>query len=255
MIADGGPDIKIDMNSARDTDGHGTHTAATAAGSPAPGASYFGYAAGTARGMAPRARLAVYKVMWSGNGMFESDVLAAFDKAVEDGVDVLSVSLSFSQVSLHEDPLAIAAFGAAERGVVVSLSAGNGDRDSRRLRNGAPWAVTVAAGSVDRSVGGTVRLGNGKIVRGWSLFPAGAIVENVKVVYNRTVSFCNSTELITGAGDFQGDTRFIVVCDTTVPELKDQFSILSSQMRNVLEAQVRFFCSYVESYSQHELFY
>ncbi|GFZ09306.1 subtilase family protein [Actinidia rufa] len=172
------PNITISMNSARDTDGHGTHTASTAAGNYVEGASYFGYALGTARGVAPQARLAVYKVLWN-EGRYASDVLAGIDQAVADGVDVISISMGFGFVPLHEDPIAIASFGAMEKGVFVSTSAGN--RAFRRpLHNGIP---------------------------GWTMFPASGFIKNLPLNYNKTISPCNSTELLSEA------PRGILICD------------------------------------------
>ncbi|KAF8376812.1 hypothetical protein HHK36_031517 [Tetracentron sinense] len=81
--------------SARDTDGHGSHTASIVAGSVVPNVSFVGLAQGTARGGAPSARLAIYKTLWFGNGG-DDDILKAFDDAISDGVDIISISIGSS---------------------------------------------------------------------------------------------------------------------------------------------------------------
>lgn len=73
--------MSVSKNSARDVAGHGSHVASSATGNYVRGASYFGYAKGTARGVAPRARLAVYKVAWE-EGSLASDVLAGKDENI-----------------------------------------------------------------------------------------------------------------------------------------------------------------------------
>ncbi|GFY98024.1 hypothetical protein Acr_12g0005650 [Actinidia rufa] len=152
-------------------------------------------------------------------------------EAVADGVDVISISMGFDFVPLHEDPIAIASFGAMEKGVFVSTSAGN--RAFRRpLHNGIPWVLTVAAGSVDRSFAGTLTLGNGVTIIGWTTFPASGFIKNLPLNYNKTISPCNSTELLSKApygilicDDYQ--TRFtgidesdilaVITVDTAMP--------------------------------------
>ncbi|KAL9304230.1 hypothetical protein ACSQ67_021493 [Phaseolus vulgaris] len=158
-----------EFRSARDSDGHGTHTASIAAGRYVSPASTLGYAKGVAAGMAPKARLAVYKVCWNG-GCYDSDILAAFDSAVADGVDVVSLSVGGVVVPYHLDVIAIGAFGAASAGVFVSSSAGNGGPGGLTVTNVAPWVTTVGAGTIDRDFPANVKLGNGKIVPGISIY-------------------------------------------------------------------------------------
>ncbi|XP_075497030.1 subtilisin-like protease SBT1.3 [Primulina tabacum] len=167
--ASGRINYQKEYKSARDQDGHGTHTAATVAGAPVRGANLFDYAYGTARGMAPGARIAAYKVCWTG-GCFSSDILSAVDQAVADGVNVLSISLGGGVSSYYRDSLSIAAFGAMERGVFVSCSAGNGGPDPISLTNVSPWVTTVGASTMDRDFPANVKLGSGKFFTGASLY-------------------------------------------------------------------------------------
>lgn len=137
------------IKSPRDNIGHGSHTLSTAAGAFVTNASYFGYANGTAKGGSPRARVAAYKVCYM-NGCDESDVLAAFDKAIHDRVDVLSLSLGGMQRDYFEDSLAIGAFHAVLKGIPVVCSAGNDGPFPGSVTNVAPWILTVGASTVDR---------------------------------------------------------------------------------------------------------
>ncbi|XP_050229415.1 subtilisin-like protease [Mercurialis annua] len=159
-----------DSNDTWDEYMHGTHTASTAAGSPVENANYFGHANGTAIGIAPRAHLAMYKVSGNEGAAGDSEILAAMDSAVEDGVDVLSLSLGIGSLPFYEDVIALGAFAAIRKGIFVSCSAGNSGPDPSSLSNEAPWILTVGASTVDRAIRATVLLGNNTQLNGESLY-------------------------------------------------------------------------------------
>lgn len=156
--------------SPRDAIGHGTHTSTIAGGSSAPRASFLGLGFGTVRGGAPGARLAMYKVCWGflGEICAAADILKAFDQAIHDGVDVLSVSLgpqipSFSDVD-DRSPIHFGSFHAVLQGIVVVCSGGNYGPSSQTVLNAAPWVITVAASSVDRSFPTPLTLGDNRTI-------------------------------------------------------------------------------------------
>lgn len=213
----GSIDESRESKSPRDDDGHGTHTASTAAGSPVEGASLFGYAPGTARGMAPRARVAVYKVCWAG-GCFSSDILKAIDKAIEDNVNVLSLSLGGGMSDYYRDSVAIGTFAAMERGILVSCSAGNAGPTAFSLSNLAPWITTVGAGTLDRDFPAVASLSNGKKYLGVSLFRGASLPQGLlPIVYAGNASNVTSGSLcMTGTLIPEKVKDKIVLCDRGV---------------------------------------
>jgi subtilisin family serine protease len=163
-----------EFNSPRDYGGHGTHTATTAGGNanvPATGAvAVFG----TVNGIAPRARIAAYKVCWqtgAGGSCFTSDSVAAIDQAVADGVDVINFSISGSTTNFL-DPVEVAFLFAADAGVFVATSAGNSGPTISTVAHPGPWLTTVAAGTHNRNGEGSVTLGNGATHNGASVATA-----------------------------------------------------------------------------------
>ncbi|KAF8020722.1 hypothetical protein BT93_G1224 [Corymbia citriodora subsp. variegata] len=151
-----------------DDDGHGTHTSSIAAGVAVKGASFYGIAKGTARGGAPSARIAMYKVCWE-SGCSDMDLLAGFDEAIADGVDLISVSVGGPSKEFFSDPMAIGSFHAMKRGILTSCSGGNDGPTDYTIENVAPWILTVAASSIDRQFQTEFKLGNGESYNGLSI--------------------------------------------------------------------------------------
>ncbi|KAJ4954782.1 hypothetical protein NE237_011565 [Protea cynaroides] len=162
---DGQPDPE-DILSPIDQDGHGTHTTSILAGNLVEGASLNGLAKGTARGGVPSARIAVYKVCWESSGCSDMDILAAFDTAISDGVDVISISIGSGIVDYLNDSISIGSFHAMKNGIITTASAGNGGPTSGTVENHAPWIFTVGASGTNRQFRSKVTLGNGKTVSG-----------------------------------------------------------------------------------------
>ncbi|XP_054824028.1 subtilisin-like protease 1 [Prosopis cineraria] len=175
---------------------HGTHTAGEAAGNFVEDAGVFGNALGTAAGMAPKAHVAMYKVCDNTVGCTESAMLAAMDIAIEDGVDVLSLSLGLGSLPFFDDPIALGAFTAVQKGIFVSCSAANSGPEYATLSNEAPWILTVGASTIDRTIKATARLGNGAEYDGQTLFqPKNFSSQLLPLVYagssgNRSSTFC-----------------------------------------------------------------
>jgi subtilisin family serine protease len=163
-----------EYNSPRDFGGHGTHTASTAGGNngvPATGAAAV---FGSVSGIAPRARIAAYKVCWqtpAGGSCFSSDSVAAIDQAVADGVDVINFSISGSTTNFR-DSVEIAFLFAADAGVFVAASAGNSGPTVSTVAHPGPWLTTVAAGTHNRNGAGSVTLGNSVTYSGASVATA-----------------------------------------------------------------------------------
>jgi subtilisin family serine protease len=163
-----------EYNSPRDLGGHGTHTASTAGGNESVPTTGPAAVFGTISGIAPRARIAAYKVCWetgASGSCFSSDSVAAIDQAVADGVDVINFSISGSSTNFR-DAVEIAFLFAADAGVFVAASAGNSGPTSSTVAHPGPWLTTVAAGTHNRNGAGSVTLGNGVTYPGASVATA-----------------------------------------------------------------------------------
>ncbi|XP_058083398.1 subtilisin-like protease SBT5.3 [Magnolia sinica] len=166
--AENGP-LNATLSTARDTDGHGTHTLSTAGGGFVPGANIFGYGNGTAKGGSPNARVAAYKVCWP--DCFDADIIEAFDAAIHDGIDILSVSIGPKEIYTDylQNGVEIGSLHAIIKGIPVICSAGNEGPGNGTVQNVAPWIMTVGASTMDREFPSYVHLGNNKHIKGQSL--------------------------------------------------------------------------------------
>ncbi|KAG2646355.1 hypothetical protein PVAP13_2KG492700 [Panicum virgatum] len=188
--------------SPRDKLGHGTHVASTAAGSEVPDTGFLMFARGTARGVAPKARISMYKL----SVMAMAEIVAGIDAAVKDGVDIISLSLGDDNPHpFYDDALAVAAFGAERRGVSVVLAGGNAGPKASTVTNVAPWMTTVGAATADRLFPADLILGDGAVLSGQSLYTSKA---NRTIMMPMLLSSCYG-EYLTPEDNLEGK---ILVC-------------------------------------------
>ncbi|KFK22904.1 hypothetical protein AALP_AAs72951U000500 [Arabis alpina] len=202
------------QESARDNEAHGTHTASTAAGNKVKGVSVNGVATGTARGGVPLGRLAIYKVCEPA-GCNAAGMMAAFDDAIADGVDVITISIGGGVTKVDIDPVAIGSFHAMQKGIVTTAAAGNDGPKLGSVANLAPWIVSVAAGSTDRKFVTNVVDGNGKMIPGRSINDFDLKAKKYPLAYGKTASNKCTEELARGcaSGCLNTVEGKIVVCD------------------------------------------
>lgn len=150
-----GPIDENEIFSPRDVDGHGTHTATTAAGNRLTASIYGSQVDGKVQGIAPRARVAVYKACWLRPGdqrasCNTSDLARAVDAAVADGVDIINYSVGSSMLDISA-PDDIALLAAAKAGIVSVVAAGNEGPNLGTIGSpaGGPWVITAAASTRD----------------------------------------------------------------------------------------------------------
>src|SRR6266487_1680534 len=146
-------------SSARDSDGHGTHTSTTAAGGPVAHANPLGIDRGAIHGIAPGAHVAVYKVCGT-QGCFQSDTVQAVGQAILDGVNVINFSIS-GGVDPYTDAVELTFLDAYAAGITVSASAGNDGPGAGTVNHNSPWVLTIAASTQTRTFRSTITLNGG----------------------------------------------------------------------------------------------
>ncbi|KAG7534798.1 Peptidase S8/S53 domain [Arabidopsis thaliana x Arabidopsis arenosa] len=180
--------------STRDYSGHGTHTASTAAGNAVANSNFYGLGNGTARGGVPAARIAVYKVC-DNEGCDGDAIISAFDDAIADGVDVITISIILDDIPpFEEDPIAIGGFHAMAVGVLTVNAAGNNGPKISTVSSTAPWVFSVAASITNRAFMAKVVLGDGKILIGRSVNTYDLNGTKYPLVYGKSAALSTCSE-------------------------------------------------------------
>jgi len=204
-----------------DVGSHGTHTASTAAGNADVETFVDGRSFGLTGGIAPAAKLSVYKICWEDKdpntgGCYTSSAVDAINQAVLDGVDVLNYSIS-GTTSTTTDPVSMAFLSAASAGIFVATSAGNSGPEASTVNHGEPWVTTVAASSFSQELQGTVEFSDGSKFRGASIMNREVAGAGVVLAANAASGLAADPALCApGSLDPAKISGKVVVCDRGV---------------------------------------
>lgn len=215
-----------------DVGSHGTHTASTAAGNAGIEAVVGGRSFGLTSGIAPAAKLSIYKTCWEDDnpntgGCYSSSAIRAIEQAVLDGVDVLNYSIS-GPTSTTTDPVSLAFLSAASAGIFVAASAGNSGPGAGTVEHGAPWLTTAAATSFSQELQGTVEFSDGSKYRGASIMNGqvtdAGVVLSADAAANPAAAEDEQNAAFCGPGtlDPARITGKVVVCDRGIIDRVDK---------------------------------
>lgn len=196
--------------SARDADGHGTHTSTTAAGSPVDHAVLNGTDYGHISGIAPGASVIMYRVCGASTGCYETDSIAAVEQAILDDVDVLNFSIG-GGASAYSDAVELSFLDAYAAGILVNASAGNSGPGAATSEHGGPWTNTVGASTLDRGFATTLHLtaDGGATLNVDGVTVSGGVASATPVVLGAATVSGELCDTAAGAGAYTG---VVVVC-------------------------------------------
>ncbi|XP_021298545.1 subtilisin-like protease SBT2.2 [Herrania umbratica] len=202
-----------DYASPFDGDGHGTHTASVAAGNHGIPVVVAGHHFGNASGMAPHSHIAVYKALYKSFGGFAADVVAGIDQAAQDGVDIISLSITPNRrppgIATFFNPIDMALLSAVKAGIFVVQAAGNTGPSPKSMSSFSPWIFTIGAASHDRAYSNSIILGNNVTIPGVGLGP-GTDKDETYTLISALHALCNDTTLADDmyVGECQDSSNF-----------------------------------------------
>ncbi len=215
--------------SARDASDHGSHVAGTAAGNFGVEAELGGEPEGEISGIAPRARLSVYKVCWKAPGApsfscANSDTIAAIDQAIADGVDVINFSVGGPSTTFGASDLAW--LSAADAGIWVATSNGNSGPGANTVGTpaGAPWMTSVGA------------------MQDSGVFASAVVV-------NSPASIAGSYEGLEGAGDVSFENTGSIIEEIVPADPLEACGPVANDLTGKIALVIRGACSFTDKYN------
>ncbi|KAG5617367.1 hypothetical protein H5410_017191 [Solanum commersonii] len=134
-------------------------------------------------------------VCWDSGVCNSADIIKGIDEAINDGVDVLSISIGlttpqYADVDMRNG-IAFVSYHAVGRGITVICSGGNEGPISQTVDDTSPWIITVAASSIDRSFPTFITLGNNTTFVGQSLYTERRLILSTLFIQKENGIYCD----------------------------------------------------------------